>query len=85
MNYMKVDKILRCICSPDDEDTGSIYYGMPILKVTDNSEFWEAVCPKCGRGGSYQYKSPYLALKAWNAIQTRLPTIGQIFEGIKGV
>ena len=31
--------------------------------------YFEAYCPNCGRGGLIQYKSAYLALKAWNAMQ----------------
>ena len=77
---MKVKKILRCVCSPDSEDDGSIYYGMPQLKVTYNSEFWEVFCPKCGRGGVFQYKSQYLALKNWNEMMESEQKIEAGFE-----
>ena len=76
---MKVDKILRCICCPDSEDNGSIYYGMPQLKVTYNSEFWEAFCPKCGCGSMFQFKSQYLALKHWNDTQKHLRETPRLF------
>lgn len=70
---MKVDRVIPCICTdhePGNED--SVYYGMPQLKVTDvyrGTQFFEAYCPNCGCGGMFQYKSAYLALKAWNELQ----------------
>jgi hypothetical protein len=50
---------------------------MPILIPCNSSrgthkQWWEAKCPKCGRGGFFQYKSAYLALKAWNEMQQEL-------------
>lgn len=68
---MKLE-VVKCICS---EKTGSNsnfesnYDGMPHLQVTHNMDNWEAFCPNCGRGVIMQFKSAYLALKAWNAFQ----------------
>lgn len=66
-------KVLRCVCSDEfvSENEYS-YIGMPFLKVTSDMNFWEAFCPNCGRGGLFQYKSAYLALKAWNVMQEGL-------------
>ena len=65
-------KVLRCVCSKNS-DENSVYTGMPCLKVTSEMDFWEAFCPNCGRGGVlFQYKSAYLALKAWNVMQEGL-------------
>ena len=70
---MKIE-IIPCICSEPIDEYGSIYDGMPQLKVTNynkncNTQYYEAFCPKCGRGGMFQFKSSYLALKNWNKIQ----------------
>lgn len=71
---MKVDKILPCICTPDYDSAKSIYNGMPQLKVSGGKPhtFFTPFCPKCGRGGLIEYKSAYLALKAWNEMQEML-------------
>lgn len=37
------------------------------------------MCPNCGRGGLYEEKSAYLALKKWNELQKGL----YAFEGKK--
>lgn len=37
-----------------------------------NTQYYEAFCPKCGRGGMFQFKSSYLALKHWNEMQISL-------------
>lgn len=73
---MTVDRIIPCVCCehPPSVDDASDY-GMPILKPSngfqDHLQFWTAVCPKCGRCGVIQYKSAYLALKAWNECMVR--------------
>lgn len=72
-----VEKITPCVCNDHPPDTSdSVYYGMPQLKVScglePHKQFWTAYCPECGRGGCIEYKSPYLALKAWNKMQERL-------------
>lgn len=80
---MTVDKITPCICI-DHEPTvaDSVYYGMPQLKVSGcnvtHKQFWSAYCPKCGRGGSMEEKSAYLALKKWYEIQNQLRNIANI-------
>lgn len=69
---MTVDKIIPCVCCehpPSIADRSE--YGMPILKVCNSStkehlQFWVCECPICGRGGIFQFKSSYLALKHWN-------------------
>lgn len=69
---MKVDKVLRCVCADHEPNGGdSVYFGMPQLKVTENNLF-EPYCPNCGRGGLFQFKSAYLALKHWNEMQNEL-------------
>lgn len=73
---MTVERITPCVCC-DHDPTGadSVYYGMPILRVAGNytphRQYWEAQCPACGRGGIFQYKSAYLALKHWNELMDR--------------
>lgn len=73
---MTVDKIIPCVCCehPPSVDDGH-EYGMPILIASnafqEHKQWWEAKCPQCGRGGMFQYKSAYLALKAWNEIMQR--------------
>lgn len=70
---MKVDRVLPCVClGYKPTCTDSIYAGMPQLKVTPNGGWFEVYCPNCGRGGAFQYKSAYLALKHWNNMQERL-------------
>lgn len=75
-------KVLLCVCS-ENSDEYSVYTGMPCLKVTSDMNFWEAFCPNCGRGGLFQYKSAYLALKAWNVMQEglRSPYSAAFYEG----
>ena len=76
---MVVDRVMPCYCSKDTYDSSvSSYDGMPQLKVTDvyrGKMFFEAYCPKCGRGGLFQFRSAYLALKHWNEMQRKLLTI----------
>ncbi len=70
-----VMKIERCICCDHEPDGGdSVYYGMPQLKVCGGgpTTYYEAFCPNCGRGGFFQHKSAYKALKWWNALQEGL-------------
>lgn len=72
---MLVDKIIPCICCEHEPCSGdSVYYGMPQLKVCGGkpTTYFEVFCPVCGRGGLFQFKSAYLALKDWNAMQTEL-------------
>lgn len=80
---MKVDKILPCICTPEYDDLKSLYDGMPLLRVSGGkpNTYFTPYCPKCGIGGSFEYKSSYLALKAWNELQTRLKNLDELFEG----
>lgn len=74
---MKI-KIIPCVCTELKNDgSDSVYSGMPILYVTDyyescDTQFYAAKCPKCGRGGLIQYKSAYLALRAWNKMQKQV-------------
>ena len=76
---MKTD-IIPCICCDHEPDYGdSVYYGMPQLKVTDKMDYFEVYCPNCGRGGMFQYKSAYLAIKEWNKMQESLRR-NDIFE-----
>lgn len=73
---MQVANIIPCVCidhKPTVSD--SVYYGMPQLKVSgynSNRQFYTIFCPNCGRGGCNEYKSSYLALKAWNEMMERL-------------
>lgn len=72
---MKVDKILPCVCCDHEPNSGdSVYYGMPLLKVCGGKPetFFEVYCPVCGRGGAFQFKSAYLALRDWNEMQQHL-------------
>lgn len=65
-------KIRQCLCT-DHKSTAldSVYYGMPILTPTEDMGLWKIKCPNCGRMGSFQYKSPYYAIKAWNKVMER--------------
>ena len=74
---MTVKRIIPCVCCehpPSVDDCSD--YGMPVLTphngYKDNVQFWVVKCPKCGRGGCIEYKSPYLALKHWNEMQVSL-------------
>lgn len=70
---MTVERILPCVCCDNlsSADASDLHeYGMPIL-IPNNSmekhkQFWTVKCPRCGRGGMFQYTSAYLALKDWN-------------------
>lgn len=73
--------IVPCVCIKYKLDSSvSVNYGMPILKITptwlDNHgeayNYYEAVCPRCGRGGLHQFKSAYLALRWWNNLMEQL-------------
>lgn len=72
---MRLAGITPCICCEANYAEGhinSVYYGMPQLRVAgglSGNQYYDAYCPKCGRGGLIQYKSAYLALKAWNEMQ----------------
>lgn len=69
---MKVDKIIPCVCCDHEPNSGdSVYYGMPQLTVCrgKSDTFFGIFCPVCGRGGNFQFKSAYLALKNWNKLQ----------------
>ena len=74
---MTVEHIIPCVCCDHIKTTADgCYYGMPTLKVAGNYikhlQFWVAECPNCGRGGIFEYKSAYLALKEWNEMQKDL-------------
>ena len=78
---MKVWKVIPCICSPnwEEENIANGYYGMPQLRVYGGSDmFFDVYCPKCARGRLFEYKSAYLALKAWNEMQQSLRRIAII-------
>lgn len=58
--------IIPCVCVKYKLDSSvSVNYGMPILKITPTwldkhgkaYNYYEAVCPRCGRGG-------YISLRA---------------------
>lgn len=69
---MKLE-VLKCVCFKETCESGSGGYdGMPHLQTMSDMNFQEAYCPNCGRGGFFQYKSAYLALKAWNVMQEGL-------------
>lgn len=81
---MRVVRVIPCICSPnwEEEQIDNGYYGMPQLRVYGGSDrYFDAHCPKCGRGGLLQYKSAYLALKEWNEMQEQLRRVEGIIEG----
>lgn len=68
---MTVEYIIPCICCEQKQNKiGNAYSGMPILLVTGNYnphvQFYDVQCPKCKRGGMFQDKSAYIALKRWN-------------------
>ncbi len=72
---MQVEKVLPCVCVDHEPDAGdSVFYGMPELKIAGykGNPLYTPYCPKCGRGGVFQYKSAYLALKAWNELIKQL-------------
>lgn len=64
-------KIIPCICTPDYNRIISMTDGMPVLVPSDDMVWWDIKCPKCGRGNLISQRSPYLAVKEWNKIQTR--------------
>lgn len=73
--------IIPCVCCDHEPSAGdSVYYGMPQLKVTQNMEYYEIFCPRCGRGGLLQFKSAYLAVKDWNEMQIMLRGSEENFE-----
>ena len=69
-------KISYCICCDHVPDSGdSVYYGMPILRVTSDMSHYSIYCPKCGLGGLNEYASPYKAVLEWNELQERARAI----------
>lgn len=78
---MKIGEILPCVCTPDADFIADGYAGMPILRTYGGSDtYFDCKCPKCGRGGLWQFKSAYLALKDWNEMQGNLRIGGIIGE-----
>lgn len=70
---MKVGKIIPCVCTPEPDLTANGYAGMPILRTYGGDDtYFDVKCQKCGRGGLFQFKSAYLALKHWNEMQEEL-------------
>lgn len=73
---MRIGTIETCVCCDHEPDcSDSVFFGMPQLRVCDSPSgtgYFTAFCPSCGRGGSFQYCSAYLALRAWNAMQEDL-------------
>lgn len=74
---MTVDKIIPCICIGSEPTVSdSVFYGMPILcpynSNAEHKQYWDIKCPNCGRGGLFEEKSAYLALKKWNKMQESL-------------
>lgn len=71
---MRVTNVTPCICAgePDFSEDGSA--GMPVLRPYGGHDgCWHIWCPKCQRGRpSFDYPSPYKALKAWNEMQEHL-------------
>lgn len=71
---MKIDKIIPCTCIKyKPSSCVATYYGMPVLKVCAGEykgkpqNLFETVCPRCGNHMiGNQYKSAFLALRAWN-------------------
>lgn len=77
---MKVDRIRKCVCCEREPNVGdSVYYGMPQLKVCGGkpNTYFEAYCPKCGRGSIKQFPSAFLALREWNEIQAECERLKQ--------
>lgn len=69
---MKI-RITPCVCIDHVPTTAdSVHYGMPELKLSCNMKWFTPYCPVCGRGGMMEYKSAYLAIKGWNAMQNGL-------------
>lgn len=67
---MKVGKIIPCVCTQEPDFTANGYAGMPILRTYGGADtYFDAKCPQCGRGGLFQFKSAYLALRYWNKMQ----------------
>lgn len=71
---MRVKRIIPCVCIEHKPNAGdSVYYGMPELRVAkglnSGKEFWQIRCPRCQRGGLFEFSSPYYALKDWNRMQ----------------
>lgn len=77
---MTVDRIVPCTCVKyKPASCVSTYYGMPILRVCAGEykgkivNYYEAVCPRCGDHLiGEQYKSPFLALRAWNEWKSQM-------------
>ncbi len=81
---MQVGKVLPCVCIDHEPDVGdSVFYGMPQLKVAgyDGKPLYTPYCPRCGRGGMLQYKSAYLALKAWNEMIEKIKRMEDLMHG----
>lgn len=88
---MNVDKIVPCTCIKYKPNSCvSTYYGMPVLRVcvginNDHSiNYYEAVCPRCGDHLiGKQYKSAFLALRAWNNWKTQMWNQVDVITGEK--
>lgn len=69
---MRTD-VIPCICCDHQYSAAdSVFYGMPQLTCTRDMRWWKIQCPNCGRGGILEFKSPYLAVKDWNKMQTSI-------------
>ncbi len=81
---MQVEKVLPCVCIDHEPNAGdSVFYGMPELKIAGyhGKPLYTPYCPHCGRGGIEQYKSAYLALKAWNELIKQLRQTEDLIHG----
>lgn len=81
---MRVGNIIPCVCCEEPLWSMNGYAGMPVIRTYGGVDrYFEAICPKCGRGGFIQYTSVYLALKAWNEMQEglRYPDIWEVMDG----
>lgn len=71
---MKVRTVLPCICAAVVDFSADGTAGMPVLRPYAGRDYcWHIWCPNCKRGiPSFDYSSPYKALKAWNQMQEHL-------------
>ena len=75
---MKIRNVIPCVCAGETDFTADGTAGMPVLRpYAGHDSCWHIWCPKCKIGvPSFDYKSPYKALQAWNEMQEQIRKSG---------
>ena len=70
----RIDNVVRCVCVRKAVNDGSIYDGMPVIRVsvTGGRVLFDAMCPLCRRALGRRRRTVEAALHDWNDYQNSL-------------